>query len=280
MSRRKKKDMFVIEDINDESIDTSDLSEFENVFDDPELNAKSPEEKNGADGKDSAFVSTLVTESPRPRKRRLFAVPFGIVMFLLSVIGLITVVRFCVGTVQSISNHEQEMLEYEEMLKPVVMYDPTAFDDLSNADPEFLLQSAIWRTVTVDTYPDQFETDESGRQIVPVELVEESFRTLFGSDVAPVHKSFTGYGLEIEYSDTLSAYLIPSAGITPIYYPDVLSITKRGDSITLRVGYIASTDLTEAENGVYKTPEPAKYMNITLRSKDGERYISAIQAAE
>lgn len=288
MSRRKKKDMFIIEDTRGmaqqqpqpQAQDNYDLSEFENVFDDSEPQASARGSRRREKDEEPEVVTTLVSESPRPKLRRILSVPFGILMFVLSVIGLIASIRFCSGAIRKITSHEQEMLTYEEMLEPVVMYDPTTFDDLSNADPVFLLQSSIWKTVTVNTYPTQFEMDESGRQIVPVEMVEESFRSLFGNDVAPTHRSFTGYGIEIEYSETQNAYLVPSVGITPIYYPDVLSMTKRGDSVILRVGYIASADLTEVQNGVYKTPEPAKYMNVTLRSNEGEKYISAIQAAE
>lgn len=275
MSRNTKK-FFREDDFN-----SNDMSEFEDVFDSKIIKSTPKSQEVEEKISDEPVVSTLVAENTQKiKKRRIFAVPFGFLMLVFSLIGIITTVSFCVGAVKSFINKDAELVKYEELLEPVVMYDPTPFDDISNADPQFLIETAIWATVT-DSYESQFEIDESsGKQIVPVADVEEQFVKLFGTDVKPQHTSFIGNSFEIEYSDVLSAYLIPITGITPLYYPDVTKITTLGDSVTLDVAYISVGNIVEYENGEYVAPEPTKYMSITLRSKGGNQYISAIQVAD
>lgn len=257
---------------------TIDMAEFEDVFSSNEL--KSHKRTRRKPSVSDMKPTLMPDDLPKKNRRRFFAVPFGAIMFLLSFVGLITVVSFVAGVVQNITSSEKNMREYEVFLEPVVMYDPTPFDDITNADPEFLLESAIWSAVTVDAYPGKYDTDEAGKQIIPLEEVQNHYKRLFGTDTQPETISFSGYGFEVEYSQDLNAYLVPSTGVTPIYYPDVVKISKRGDSIILKVGYIPSGQMVESEEGVYKTPEPSKYMDITLRSKDGVRAISAIQLSD
>lgn len=273
---RNTKNIFREDDLN-----SNDMSEFEDVFDSKIVKKEPKSQEVEQNISDKPVVSTLVAENTQKvKKRRVFAVPFGFLMLVFSLIGIITTVSFCVDGVKSLINKDAEMVRYEELLEPVVMYDPTPFDDISNADPQFLIETAIWATVT-DSYESQFEIDESsGKQIVPVADVEEQFVALFGTDVQPQHMSFIGNSFEIEYSDVLSAYLIPITGITPLYYPDVTRITTLGDSVTLDVAYISVGDIVDYEDGQYVPPEPTKYMRITLRSNGGNQYISAIQVAD
>ena len=48
----------------------------------------------------------------------------------------------------------------------------------------------------------------------------------------------------------------------------------------LNVGYISNRAWADINNGEYVSPEPDKYMKITLRERNGDTYISSIQAAD
>ena len=77
-------------------------------------------------------------------KKNKHAFPIGIIAAILAVIGLITVIRFSADTIKNVADKTADKKEYEQMLTPVVMFDPDPFDDLTQADVSQLLNSAVW----------------------------------------------------------------------------------------------------------------------------------------
>ena len=87
-----------------------------------------------------------------------------------------------------------------------------------------------------------------------------------------------GGGIEFRYSESEKSYLIPITGVTPIYTPQILSAERKGDLVTLIVGYLAGEDFQQDSAGNILAPEPAKYVKITLRTaSDGSYFVSALQ---
>lgn len=217
-------------------------------------------------------------------KKNKLAFPIGIIAAILAVVGLITVIRFSADTVKNLTDKTADKKEYEQMLTPVVMFDPDPFDDLTQADVSQLLNSAVWALLMsedgADKYP--YSEGENIGIIVPQADIEQYFISLFGTeiDIASMHSSLDMSEYDITYDAALQSYILPITGIESAYTPKVYDIKKQGSSVILSVGYIGTKAWVQVADGEYTAPEPDKFMKITLRERDGGMYISSIQATD
>lgn len=219
------------------------------------------------------------------KKKNKLAFPIGIIAIILAVVGLITVVSFSVDSVRSLTDKTAEKKEYEEMLAPVVMFDPDPFDDLTQADVSQLLNSAVWALLMseegADKYP--YSEGENFGIVVPQADIEQYFVSLFGTeiDIASMHSSIDMSEYDITYDAALKSYILPITGIESAYTPKVYDIEKQGSSLILSVGYIGNKAWVQIEDGEYTAPEPDKFMKITLRERSGGMmYVSSIQSTD
>lgn len=217
-------------------------------------------------------------------KKNKLAFPIGVIAGILAVIGLITVIKFTADTVKSITDNTAAKKEYEQMLTPVVMFDPDPFDDLTQADVSQLLNSAVWALLMsedgADKYP--YSEGENIGIIVPQADIEQYFVSLFGTeiDIAAMHTTLDMSEYDITYDAALQSYILPITGIESAYTPKVYDIQKQGSSRILSVGYIGTKAWVQVADGEYSAPEPDKFMKITLRERDGGMYVSSIQATD
>ncbi len=226
----------------------------------------------------------MATNNRRKVKKNPFAMPIGIIAGILAVIGLITVVKFAIGTIDNISNKTAEKAKYEEMLLPVVMFDPDPFDDLTQADVSQLLNSAVWALLMSEDGADKYPYSEGDTFgiVVPQADIEQYFVSLFGTEIniASLHSSIDMSEYEITYDAALKSYILPITGVESAYTPKIYDIQKQGSSLVLSVGYIGNKAWVQIDGDEITVPEPDKYMNITLRERDGGMYVSSIQAAD
>lgn len=217
-------------------------------------------------------------------KKNKLAFPVGVIAAVLAVIGLITVIRFSADTVKNLANNSAEKAELEKMLAPVVMFDPDPFDDLTQADVSQLLNSAVWALLMSDEGADKYPYSEGENIgiIVPQADIEKYFISLFGNeiDIASMHSSLDMSEYDISYNAALKSYILPITGIESAYTPKVYDIEKKGSSLILSVGYIGNKAWVQVADGEFSAPEPDKFMKITIRERDGGRYISSIQATD
>lgn len=217
-------------------------------------------------------------------KKNKLAFPIGVIAAILAVIGLITVIRFSADTIKNVADKTADKKEYEQMLTPVVMFDPDPFDDLTQADVSQLLNSAVWALLMsedgADKYP--YSEGENIGIVVPQADIEKYFVSLFGTeiDIASMHSALDMSEYDISYDAALKSYILPITGIESAYTPKVYEIQKQGSSVVLSVGYIGTKAWVQVADGEYSAPEPDKYMKITLRERDGGMYISSIQATD
>lgn len=204
----------------------------------------------------------------------------GIIIALLAVIGAVTIIIGAVKGVSSSFKKEDKNAGYKAFLAPVIMNDPDAFDDVINADQAQLISISIWSLLKSDINPDTFES-KNGGMLVPASLIEEEFTKLFGKDVTPTHQTVDGgQGIQFEYSKKQKGYIVPITGITSLYSPMIADVTEKGSSTILTVGYLASEDWQQNENGDMVAPEPVKYMKIYLRKNGDDYYISSIKQTD
>lgn len=224
---------------------------------------------------DEAPIRTV----PKKRKKKRahpWAFWLGLVISILTLIGLVTVVLAGVDTVKRITVKAKNIDEYNKMLVPVVMNDPDMFDDVSKADMSQLLDISIWSILRGDLSPDKYEYIENN-MIIPEDDVTAEYTRLFGTEVPPVHATVSGYGYEFSYNAAEKTYSIPLTGIEPTYTPRVTDVDKKSNTIVLTVAYIAGNGWAQDAQGNMIAPEPDKYVKVTLREADGNYYISAMQ---
>lgn len=224
------------------------------------------------------FNKTPVKRNKRKKRAHPWAFPLGLLMAVLSVTGLVTIIVAGVNGINAVKEKAKNIDEYNKLLTPVVMNDPSMFDDLSKADMSQLIDISIWAILKSDLSPETYEYTESG-MIIPESDVAASYIKLFGNEPAPVHATVSGYGYEFTYDSAKQSYVIPLTGIEPTYTPDVVDVEKKSKTVVLTVGYLASSGWAQASDGKMVAPEPDKYVKVTLREKDGEYHISAIQAS-
>ena len=206
----------------------------------------------------------------------------GLIVLCLTAAGIVSIVSMVSQELIERKNEASlmQMKEYEKFVAPVIMYDPDTFDDITMANTEQLISIAIWSILDSDLPPDAYEYTDGG-MIIPQTDVEEKFRKLFGNEAAITHSTVDGGGIYFSYSEDNSSYIIPLTGVTPIYTPKVTEIVERDSTVILTVGYLASTDWAQDSEGNIISPEPAKYMKITLgKNSDGSFYLRALQTAE
>ena len=218
------------------------------------------------------------------RKKNRAALPVGIIVIIFALIGLIAVIGATVRFIKAKADDTAAKARYEEMLKPVVMFDPDPFDDLTQANKSQLLYSAIWSLLSdeagMSKYP--YSQGETIGILVPQADIEKAFTGLYGNeiDLASLHSSIDMSGYDITYDAAQKSYILPITGVEAIYTPQVIGIDKQGTSVILNVGYIANKAWADINGGEFTAPEPDKYMKITLRERNGDIYVSSIQAAD
>ncbi len=201
----------------------------------------------------------------------------GALILVFVAIGVFSAVRFFAGRAEHLSLRGQQLEQYRTMLRPLVMNDPSAFDDVTLANPDELLSIAIWNILLQNPDPDRYDFVE-GQMLLPKTEVEESCRALFGADVSIRHATVDGGGVSFGYSEKKGCYIIPITGVNPIYTPQIDDVEISGDRVVLTVGYLSGEDYSRNEKGELIAPEPAKQMRVTLRRGADERFfISALQ---
>ena len=204
------------------------------------------------------------------------AFPVGMLIIILAVVGVVSIVVTAVKAIDKSIDKKTDYSEYNKLLTPVVLIDPDAFDDITKADMNQLIEISIWSLLKSDVSPDTYVTTENGLEI-PKEDVEAAFVKLFGTERQPTHATVVGYGYEFAYDGTTGKYLIPLTGVVPIYTPKVIEKEEMADTIVLTVACLNASAWEQNENGEMVEPIPDKYIKVTLRIKDGAYYISAIQ---
>ncbi|MBR2868272.1 MAG: hypothetical protein IKB88_04285 [Clostridia bacterium] len=225
-----------------------------------------------------------MSEKNQKRGKNKLAFPIGIIILILAVIGAVSTVRFVSDSVKKMTDNTVDKLKYEQMLEPVVMFDPEPFDDLNQADVSQLLNSAVWALLMSEEGTEKYPYSEGDvfGIIVPQEDIEKYFVSLFGTeiDIASMHASVDMSAFDITYDAALKSYILPITGVESAYTPKVYEIEKKGSSVILSVGYIGSKAWAQAADEGYEAPEPDKYMKITLRERNGGMYIASIQAVD
>ena len=100
-------------------------------------------------------------------------------MILVSALGTV------ITGFNNIGSTNERKAEYSSFIAPVVLNDPAPFETLDKADNQMLLESAIWRVLTLakEDPGTEFTYDATDKIVIPADQVAQAGRELFGSEV-------------------------------------------------------------------------------------------------
>ena len=204
----------------------------------------------------------------------------GVIVILLAAYGVYQLASMGVSWYRT-RNAEKEnadtALLYDYII-PAAAIDVSPFEDVTAADMRELVEMSVWAVLNSGLDPTQYQYS-SDALMLPEAQVTAAFIRFFGTERTIQHVTVEGYGYQFTYDAAGHVYQIPLTTITPLYTPVITETEYKGDSTVLTVGYLnAALYETDSVTGQLKTPEPDKYVKVTLRAASTGTYISSIRS--
>ncbi len=218
------------------------------------------------------------------RGRYGYAAPVGWLISVLCLVGAVAIVMGGVSLFHRPGNDEALKEEFYYYLEPVLSYTPEPFEDVTLVEQDAFLQAAAYRVSLAEQNRMLSENDEScryavddaGRIVVPVSELEAAYDALFGTLSPLTHRSLEADNLL--YSAADKCYYVPFQSLQTGYTPVVDTVKKKGDTYTVRVGFVANKDVKINEHGkqVPPTADMATYVQVyTLKKAVTGYYIQS-----
>jgi hypothetical protein len=154
---------------------------------------------------------------------------------------------------------------FENLVRPVVMFDPAPFETPTDISSENLLAYSMWSTLMGEKR-ETYTYSDAGELIVPASDLDVAAARLFGPEVVLEHHSFGDWETYYAYDETSGVYRMPVVTQLNVYTPYVEEITKQDDLYELRVGYVPTGISWQTDySGGQGRPNPEKYMNYLMR---------------
>lgn len=218
--------------------------------------------------------------------RRLARQMLGAVALVLVVIGLFTVLNWCVAALRAALDDSDRRERFADRVYGLVMFDVLPFDDVSSVDSSVFRQAAIWGTVyqaQKDGTLDDYERDtETGSLILPQLEIDTYLTNLLGPDYPLEEGSFETEEFIYNYDADRQGYLVPVTGAVGLYTPEVEKIWTQSGKTYVTVGYIPTISNSSTEELSLTAPtEPTKYMDFVFsRGENRQWYLTALQESE
>jgi hypothetical protein len=226
-----------------------------------------------------------ISQQRKNRRKRRYAAPIGGLFIGLAAFGVITVVFLCFRLTSAVLDNSEEKTMFENILRPVVMFDPAPFEKPTDISPENLLMYSMWSTLMGEKRG-SYTYSESGELVVPASDLDVAAARLFGPEVVLEHQSFGDYETFYHYEPPTedgkgNVYDLLLSVQLNAYTPEVESITKQGDLYEISVGYIPSgiswqTDYSEGAGRA----SPEKHMNYLMQKTKTGYCIAKVQYPE
>lgn len=219
------------------------------------------------------------TKGGRRRGKHRYAAPLGAFITLLSLVGVAAIVCGIVLGVRKVTDTTALKDEMYYFLEPLMLYNPTPFDGIAEQEQDAFLNAAAYkiskaeqvRMLRENDENCQYAVDDQGRIAVSVEEMEEAYNSLFGPSSPLTHRSLEESGLVFSEGD--GCYYVPFESLVSGYQGVVDYVKRRGDTYTVRVGYVSNKDipLDEHGNAIPATVGMAAYFQTytVIRYADG-----------
>lgn len=212
--------------------------------------------------------------APAVNKPNRFYLVFAVFIIIMSVIGMISTVRFIAEQVESLADQTALKNEIALFLYPVVTVDPPEFASAGEIPESVVIESAIWKIVlTGDTT--NYEKLYNTYMYVPAVDVEFAAHALFGSEAPVTHQTVGSTGSAFSYDEDRNTYLVPITPRYTAYSPLITSISNVGELYTVRVDYLPPTAL--AIEGIRLDSSTTKTMEFTLSKSKSSMTIHSLR---
>jgi len=208
-------------------------------------------------------------------KRRRFVAPIGGAFLVLAFVGLVTLIVTSIALTGRILDNRGDKELLENIIRPVLMWDPPPFENPADVNPVQMLHFSMWAALMNSEYP----FNENHEMEVPASDLDAAAARLFGPGAVTLrHRSFGDYDLSYYFDPARRVYLVPVAGQLFLYTPRVVSIERSGDFFNVRVGYVPPAGVFTANlQGALGEPEPDKYMIYVMRRTGNTYQIVALR---
>ncbi|MDR2932822.1 MAG: hypothetical protein LBV27_06905 [Oscillospiraceae bacterium] len=174
-------------------------------------------------------------QQKKQRKHR-YAASIGGAFVVLALIGVITVIVASLQLTGRVLDNTNEKVMFEDIIRPVLMFDPVPFESPQDVDMNSLLLYAMWGTLTSEraknyTYSDTQEL------MIPASDLDVAAARLFGSELKLEHQTFSDYETTYVYNAETHIYGVRVTTQLYVYTPDVREIVKEGEYYRLDVYY-------------------------------------------
>jgi hypothetical protein len=211
--------------------------------------------------------------------RRKLAAPVGGMFVALALIGVITVAVASIRLTTGVLDNDREKRMFENIIRPVVMFNPLPFETPEAIGMEDLLRYSMWAALQSEKRA-SYEVGGSMELIVPATDLDVAAARLFGPEVALTHRLFSDNATFYAYNEEENVYNVPVGASLYVYSPMVYEITKEGEFFRLLVGYIPPTNAWTADYGEAEAegePVPDKYMIYIMRAAGDTYQIAKVQ---
>ncbi len=202
----------------------------------------------------------------KPSFKRKLYFALGVFVSVMSIIGIIFSVNFCVEAFKRIADNTDQKNNFASIIFPVVVVDPPTFADGEKLPADIMLTAAVWDIILNEDK--SVYKNEYGYITVPASDVEVHATKLFGSDIHFPHQTLGDPDLYFYYEEAIKSYIVPVSPHYLPYSPVVENITKISDKkFELKVGYNSIVNSWLPDN----PSKPEKYMIYTV-VKNGNNY--------
>lgn len=211
---------------------------------------------------------------PKNRRKRKYAAPIGGMFILFAALGVITVVYLSFRLTATVLDNTNEKLMFENIVRPVVMFNPVPFETPTDIENDDLLNFSMWAALLGEN-KDKYTFGETQELVVPASDLNVAAARLFGPDVSLEHHSFDYFDMSYYYDEENSVYNVPVSVVFNVYTPSVETITKSGGFYELSVGFLPSGVSWQTDfSGGQGKPLPEKHMNFIMeKTKDSYRIV-------
>lgn len=196
--------------------------------------------------------------------RRKYAAPIGGVFVLLAATGLFAMVFWTIGATGRLLDNSPEMERIENIVRPVIMWDPPPFENPADLNPILLLQFSIWAALMDENTSYPF--NENQEMEVPATDLDVAAARLFGPGIILEHQTFGEYEQSFYFDTVRQIYHVPATVQLFLYSPRVMSIERSGEFYDVRIGYVPPHGIQTANlQGNLSEPAADKYMIYVMR---------------
>lgn len=214
------------------------------------------------------------------KKKRRKTVALGATILITAAVIFFVVLFFAVklaaGYVMDFLGPDEDAAYFNDYLDPVVMFDPSPFNDISHAKTQWKLETAIWAALYENEKSGSYAETADGREILPVKDAAVKLKKYFNI-TKPSYFTFSDSNFTYEYNRKGQCYYIPLTAVKSYYIPDVKKITRKFNLVTLTVNYKSMKNWGQNSGETAPSSPAEKTVQIVLKGRRGGYMVESIR---